>query len=433
MPEPRAQTEQDLSEEGSEANSGTLDAASLARELSSASLDRALEIARLARSELKDLALCYDAYRAAAALGNVDALYAAALFELQGRASHAVAASDAVRTGVSSLRRAADGGHILARVYLGNAYETGSFGLPRDVEKATTWYQAAARSADIDTSDESALAQLGCGRFARIIADADSTNEVGIKVLKKAKTLGFVEAPIKAQGGDPEDEVGTSPLRSGVRTGASAESSDHVNTAPIDLASTDGEPNAPNKKTKKPASATPDAKAKPKAAPDEEETASKNAASKTKDVSKSKPVHGHASRAAAAWAGLVAFFYASLFFIAAWGVGLGARALLNELPATGTSVPPSVMQNPQAIMPAALALVFVMPLLFLFRFRALLASLGFGGIFALFGFYASESGRFTWIADLVPLFFAAGTLAALLVLGLLGAAKAKPSAKQARL
>jgi hypothetical protein len=432
MPEPRALTQQEMGEEDSEAKSGTLDRTSLARELPSATVDRALEIARLARSELKDLALCYDAYRAASALGNVDALYAAALFELHGRASHAIAPSDAVRVGVSSLRRAADGGHILARVYLGNAYETGSFGLLRDVEKATTWYLAAARSADIDTGNESALAQLGCGRFARALADADATSEVAIKALKKAKGLGFVDVESHGQSRDQEDDVGAAPVRTGaqtgMRTGASAERSDHVHTAPMDRASTESDPVAPNKKTTNNAGANSNAKAKANAASDDA-----NTASKTKDASSSTPVHGHASRAAAAWAGVVAFFYASLFFVAAWGVGLGARALLNELPAIGTSVPPWVTQNPQAIMPAALALVFVLPLLFLFRVRALLASLAFGGIFALFGFYASESKQFTWVADLVPLFFAAGTLAALLVLGLLGAAKAKPSAKQARL
>ncbi|RYZ63196.1 MAG: sel1 repeat family protein, partial [Proteobacteria bacterium] len=146
-----------------------------------------LSDARAARAD-KDLPRAHAIYTEAAALGSTDADYALGVFALAGQ----VVGRDP-RLGATHLRRAADAGHLQARVHLANVLDTGLVtGLP-EPERAALFIRGVARSLSLsgtDTAaDQRALAEAGVGRFVTAVEDA--TYEESQRWTKKARALGY--------------------------------------------------------------------------------------------------------------------------------------------------------------------------------------------------------------------------------------------------
>jgi hypothetical protein len=81
----------------------------------------------------------------------------------------------------SYFRSAADRGHLPSRVYVANLYELGVH-YKADPEKADVWYRNAARSAKITHDPDSpdftrAMAELGCVRYCLKMIDDPESNE----------------------------------------------------------------------------------------------------------------------------------------------------------------------------------------------------------------------------------------------------------------
>jgi hypothetical protein len=378
--DPQARTEDAPDESAAPAAANvTGNVADLRARLGSGNVEELMEVAKQARSVHQDLALAYQAYRQAMALGSPDAAYAAALFELQGR-------QGTPEQGLVSLRAAADAGHILGRVYLGNLYDLGAkpLGLVRDEEKANLWYRSAARSADVDPDDHEALARLGCGRFIEGSIE-ESEREA---VLKKARGLGYRAA----QASTPSDAGPTE------------------TPAPVEA----GAPMALEGVAHKPAG---------KAL---EKLDKKQAEAREAERALPSPWPGRIA------AGFTAFLYAVLFFGVAAGLSVAFHELLQEVIKRGVDAG-WLADNPEAILPATLAIFGVLPSLIVYRGRVVLLASVFGTGMAFVGYVVSISGQLAILPwkEQIALFFAGGFLGAAFVLGLLGGAKRKPTKREA--
>lgn len=358
--EPRPETDFDEEEEQAERAAAT----------TGERIAELLTAARAARGE-KDLARSHALYTEAASLGSTDADYALGVFALSGQ----VVARDP-KVGATHLRRAADAGHLQARVHLANALDTGTIAGQPEPERAALFVRGVARSLGLagteSPDDQRALAEAGLGRFLAEIPDA--TYEESTRWSKKARALGYGK---RGPASDPELPP--------VQTSA-------VSSAPAAL-------------TTAPAGA--EVPAKPRVKP------------------RRKPSGPTAGEAAAA-AG-----FALLFLVAGWGVAFAsvqaAHAALEqgrELPALGTRV--------DLLWPLAVGVVGVLPATLFYRGGAFLRAFGAGLIAAFAGFMLHGTGTLVVLEVREMQALAIGTAVfwgALLVLGFLGGAKASKKAE----
>jgi hypothetical protein len=141
----------------------------------------------------RDLKKCFEAYSAAAELGNPLALHALGLFHLHGGPVPPDEKEAATR-----FRAAADAGHLAGKVYVANFYELGIH-YRADPAKSDVWYRNVARSAGIEAEPgtpehDRVLADLGCVRHALKIAEDPKTSEADrTKLLRIAKIHGHRE------------------------------------------------------------------------------------------------------------------------------------------------------------------------------------------------------------------------------------------------
>ncbi len=361
----------------------------------------------------RDLSKCFEAYKAAAELGDAAAEHAVALFYLAG----GVVPRDE-REGAGRLRAAADKGHVPAKVYLGNLYELGVH-YKADPSKADVWYRNAARAAGLTDEPgrpehQRAMAELGCVRYClEILADEATTEQDRTRFLQKAKAYGWRE-----------------PRPAGARASAIPAST----TDPAGLEAAEEEAVASSRRLvearaaapAKPAAAKPAASA-PEAQPDEERVRAK-AKALEKSVKTAKPSRIQLG------VGLTAFLYTLVFMAAAIVVGHlateGARVLVEQ----GQPVP-VVGPRLHLILPLAVGVIGVVPTLLVYRIatsaRAIVVGGAAAGMGALLWGFAATTLLATRTLQMVA-FGVAGFLAALLVLGILGGAKGGQAPKRPR-
>lgn len=328
-----------------------------------------LALARRARAGsdgvTRDLGRCFAAYRAAASLGSAEAGYATALFLLRG----GVVPRD-VDAGKARLREAADRGSVSARVHLGNFYELGVH-YKADPEKADVWYRSAARAANIVEEPDSvpwqrALAELGAGRFVRALASAGALSaEDEELLLTRARAHGFRSDEALASDTPPA----TAEPGSDARPGA----------------------------VESPASSAP-----------------------------ARPPARRRARSAARWsAGFGAFGFAVMFVAAGAGAGYAALLGARELVAEGHALP-LVGHDTRAVFPSVFALIGVLPNVLAYRFGTVVKALVTGLATGAAGFVLGGTGTLLVASARESQALAcgaAGFLAALLVLGILGGTK----------
>lgn len=328
--------------------------------------------ARAARAA-KDLAAAHALYIEAAELGSTDADYALGVFALAGQ----VVARDA-RMGATHLRRAADAGHLQARVHLANVLDTGTVTGQPEPERAALFVRAAARSLGLagteTAADKRALAEAGVGRFVAQVQDA--TYEETERWNKKARALGYGKR-------GPASEPELPPL---------AEQSDPAGVEPAQLSP------APSQRqlTEPPPKPKPKSKAKP---------------------GKPGPSAGEALAAAG---------FSLLFLVAGWGIAFAgvqaattALELARPVPVFGARL--------DLIWPAAVGVVGVLPALLFYRASAFLRALGIALVAAFAGFMLHGTGKLVLLGarELQALALGSAVLwLALLVLGFVGGAKA---------
>ncbi len=318
-----------------------------------------LTSARAARSA-KDLPRSHALYTEAASLGSTDADYALGVFALAGQ----VVARDP-KLGALHLRRAADAGHLQARVHLANALDTGTISGQPELERAALFVRAAARSLGVagteTEQDQRALAEAGIGRFLASIPDA--TYEETQRWTKKSRALGFGR---RGPASDPE----LPPPEATVPHPSSAGKAPPVAAKP---------------------------KPKPKLAP-------------------SGPSAGEAAAAAG---------FSLLFLVAGWGVAFAsvqaAHAAIEQgqaVLAPGTRV--------ELLWPIAVGLVGVLPATLFYRSSAFLRALGAGIVAAFAALMLHGTGKLVLFEMREMQALALGTGAfwlTLLILGFFGGAK----------
>lgn len=362
----------------------------------------------------RDLKKCLEAYRAAADLGNAEAEYAVALFQMNGGT---VVAQD-LKEGTMRLRSAAEKGSIPAKVYLGNLYELGIH-YKADPEKADVWYRNAGRAARVEAEQggeewNRALAELGCARHVlERTRDPQADEEEKKRLLARAKAhgLGLRVRDESAAEGDRATFVDAL---------AGAEPMPPTATPPpvaVDVPSRERKDTSPETKQAKQKVAS-NAPSKPV------DPAAKAAAEK---VAKKKS----AERKARLVAALGAFGYAVLFAIAGVAAGYAATLGARELVAHG-HILPLVGTKTRLVFPIVLGVVGVLPAWLVYRFGAVLKALLLGAALGGIGWVAwgTGSGAFHGDRPLQALAFGlGGFLAGLLVFGLLGGAKQPRSAR----
>lgn len=331
----------------------------------------------------RDMAKCFEAYKAAAELGDADAEYAVALFLVNG----GPVAQD-LKEGATRLRTAAERGSVPAKVFLGNLYELGIH-YKADSEKADVWYRNAARSAGVTSAPGTdahtrELAELGCVRYVLAVVERGGADEpTKARLLAKAKAHGH-----------------------GLREQAARE-------APA-------EP-APDRATIEGALASMEASAAPTAKPTAE--------------SKPQPKPKKASRAApqtSAGDALAAFGYALLFLLAGLGAAYVAMLGVRELLAHGTKLPPALART-DVVFGAVLGVVGVLPSLLVYRASAVIKAIVAGAVMGGVGWVAWGTGQAVVHAVRVvhALAFALpGFAAALLVLGFVSGTKRAASSRK---
>jgi hypothetical protein len=341
----------------------------------------------------RDLKKCFEAYKVAAEIGNVDADYAIALFHLTG----GVVPQD-FKEGTTRLRAAAEKGSVPAKVYLGNLYEQGIH-YKADKEKADVWYRNAARGAQVESEPGSddyrqELAELGCVRYVLELNDAGEMD----RLLPKARAHGY---GLKIKDGSSRSSVPSDPNPNpnpGDRPtlNAALENAEQLPPAVVEKLKAQSQPDAAEAKTK------PKPESKPEPKPEGPTQAS---------------------------IGLGAFGFAVLFVLAGAGAGYaathGARVLLEngtKLPGIGTHV--------EYVFPIVLALFGVWPAGVGYQLgtwlKGILIGVAMGGV----GWVAWGTGMAAFHASRIAQAYAfglAGFLAGLLVLGLLGGTKKKPA------
>lgn len=321
-----------------------------------------LTSARAARSA-KDLALSHALYTEAAGLGSTDADYALGVFALTGQ----VVARDP-RVGATHLRRAADAGHLQARVHLANALDTGTISGKPEPDRAALFVRGVARSLGLagtdSPEDRRALAEAGLGRFLADIPDA--TYEETQRWTKKSRALGFGK---RGPASDPELPP--------------------------------PEPSASL------AAAAPNAAPPPVPAP------------KPKVNAKRQPKGPSAGEAAAA-AG-----FALLFLVAGWGVAFASVQAAHAALEQGQRLP-ALGSRADLLWPLAVGVVGVLPAALFYRGGAFIRALGLGIVAAFAAFMLHGTGTLVVLEMREMQALALGTSAfwlALLVLGFLGGAK----------
>ena len=334
----------------------------------------------------RDLRRCLEAYQAAAALGDGDAAYAVALFHLSG----GVVPQD-LKEGAAMLRTAADRGNLQAKVYLGNLYELGVH-YKADAEKADVWYRNAARSAAIEPEAEDfarAMAELGCVRyFLELDAAGALSPEESAALSLKARSHGYLlklrEEGERASTFDPLVDARLSALPAG--PGASAAARPEGSSSPA-VDPVPGDKPAPEGKPKR--------KPKPKGP-------------------------GHART------GLAAFGYALLFMLAGVGAGYAAMRGAEVLIADGKTLP-VLGTRAELALPILVAAVGMLPAVLVYRLGAVVKGAVVAAMFAGVGWVAWGTGEGALVAHRgaqTLAFAVAGFLSGLLVLGLMGGAKA---------
>jgi len=358
-----------------------------------------LAIAKEARKG--DLPLARAAYEAAGRLGSGDALYALALIRFQ--------AGDEGPAKVS-LREAADGGHLLARIHLANLYETGAV-YTQDAEKATNWYRMAARSAGIDMDSDDGrrrLAELGGIRATRALDEAgilgDDERE---KLLRKARLHGARTAP--PSGAASRETAGPQeqgPVRS--RPPANSQGAASRETA----GPQEQDANIATEAPVAVARATPPATAEPR----------KNPAPRKKAATPRPKGHGSVVD------GLLATLWTSLFAAGGLGAGFAVRAGVAELYAKGEAIP-VYGTHAEYIFPSVALAVTVFPSFLFFRGVTVLKSLPIGALGYAVGVHLASGQMRVIPSDLLPTVLgAAAFLGAALGFGLFGGAKPRPVA-----
>jgi len=332
-----------------------------------------LSDARAARAD-KDLPRAHAIYTEAAALGSTDADYALGVFALAGQ----VVGRDP-RLGATHLRRAADAGHLQARVHLANVLDTGLVtGLP-EPERAALFIRGVARSLALsgtDTAaDQRALAEAGVGRFLTAVEDA--TYEETQRWTKKARALGYGK---RGPASDPELPPAL------------------VHSSP----GTEAEP-----------------------APSQRQL--------TEPPPKPKVTQPLRARGPSAGEALAAAGFALLFLVASWGLAFAGVQAAHTALELGQKVP-LVGHRVDLVWPLAVGVVGVWPTLLFYRGSAFLRAVGIAVLAAFAGFMLHGTGRLQLIEPREVQALAAFTVAlwlALLVLGFAGGAKA--SSKHASL
>ncbi|MDB4946502.1 MAG: hypothetical protein JWP97_6036 [Labilithrix sp.] len=362
----------------------------------------------------RDLARCLEAYRAAALLGSGEAEYAVALFLLNGGP---VVPQD-LKEGTMRLRSAAEKGSIPAKIYLGNLYELGIH-YKTDPEKADVWYRNAARAAGVDAEPGSpawdrALAELGGARQALLLGRDTSLDEAErARLLARAKAHGYGLRVRDGSGPEGDRPTFQDALGSVERQPVMAP----LATPPRERKDTSPETRqAKEKKSLPPPPPAPDPKAQAEA------------------ERKARVARREASERKARVAGaLGAFGYALLFVIAGAGAGYAATLGAEELVARGHALP-LLGTRTRYVFPIVLGAVGVVPTWLVYRFGAVLKALVMGAALAGVGWVAWGTGRATYHGDRpvqALAFGVAGFFAALLVLGLVGGAKAQGKRRSA--
>lgn len=322
-----------------------------------------LTAARTARSN-RDLARAHVLYGEAASLGSTDADYALGVFALAGQ----VVARDP-KAGALHLRRAADAGHLQARVHLANALDTGTIAGHPEPERAALFVRGVARALGLAGTeapdDQRALAEAGLGRFLAEISDA--TYEESTRWSKRARALGFGR---RSPASDPE----LPPLEV---------------TQPQEMpAPVPAEPAPPKTKTKTARRAQP-----------------------------SGPSAGEVAAAAG---------FALLFLVAGWGVAFGSVQAAHAALEQGTQLP-LLGARAELLWPLAVGIVGVVPATLFYRGGAFVRALGVGAIAAFAAFMLHGTGTLVVLQARELQALALGSAAfwvALLVLGFFGGAKA---------
>ena len=346
----------------------------------------ARELRSGARPGGRDLARSFEAYGAAARLGDADAEYAVALFLVNGGP-----VPQDLKEGSTRLRVAAERGSVPAKVFLGNMYELGVH-YKADPEKADVWYRNAARSAGVEAAPGTdahtrALAELGCVRYVLAVVERGGVDEATrTRLLARARAHGHglrtrPEAP----------DGGATPA---ARAGSAREREEEPDRASFLGALESAAPSAPAPRA---AAAPPGAK--PKGA----------------GRAKAQPTSG--ARTADA---LAAFGYALLFLLASVGAAYAAFHGARELVAHGTKLP-LFGSRADAAAGAVLAAVGVLPALLVYRLGTVAKALVAAGVMGAVGWVSWGTGQAVLHAarEVQTLGFALpGFAAALLVLGL---------------
>jgi hypothetical protein len=379
----------------------------------------------------RDMGKCLEAYRAAAELGSAEAEYGVALFYMNGGS---VVPQD-LREGTLHLRAAAEKGSVPAKVYLGNLYELG-INYKADAEKADVWYRNAARGAHVESEQGSdawnrELAELGCARYALLLErDAGLDDAEKKRLIARAKAHGYgLRTREDATEGDRVTFVDAlTSAEAATATAAAAARAATATPPPVVVEPRQRKDTSPETARAKRRAEESRAKTDPPQAPLDPEAAA--AAEKAAKIAKRKS----AERTARLTGALGAFGYALLFALAGAGAGYAATLGAHELVAHG-HVLPLVGTKTRLVFPIVLGLVGVLPSWLVYKLGTLLKALLLGALVAGIGWVAWGTGQGAFHGDrpLQALAFGlAGFLAGLLVLGLIGGAKAPRPASRPR-
>jgi hypothetical protein len=334
-----------------------------------------------------------------------------------------------LREGTLHLRAAAEKGSVPAKVYLGNLYELGIH-YKADAEKADVWYRNAARSAHVESEQGSDawnrdLAELGCARHALLLdGDASVDDAEKKRLLARAKAHGHgLRMRDDVTEGDRVTFVDA--LTSAEAANATAAAAAHAATATATASPVAVEPR--QRKDTSPETAHAKRRAEESRAKTDPpqavvDPAAAAAAEKAAKIAKKKS----AERTARLTGALAAFGYALLFALAGAGAGYAATLGAHELVAHG-HVLPLVGTKTRLVFPIVLGIVGVLPAWLVYKLGTVLKALVLGALVAGVGWVAWGTGQGAFHGDrpLQALAFGlAGFLAGLLVLGLIGGAKA---------
>lgn len=375
----------------------------------------------------KDLGAALECLLAAAELGSAAAAFDAAEFYVTG-----LAVERDVPRGVALLRDAAAAEHVEARIYLGNIYGLGIH-YEADPEKADVWYRSAARAAGIEAEPGSpehclALAALGSARDCQeVIGDPEIPKEERVAFLKKAKALGLAEhRRLEKERQEAASRARAEEARAAARTEEAAiDAAADAAAASAEIAAAEGKrreakakgagPRAPSprpapaKGEGKPAAATPDKKPDPKTR------------GKVQEDEEPRWTFG---------AGVLAFLGAAVFFagaaVAGHFAGPGVAAALE-----GARLHPEVGGPANLAIAAAVLLFGVGPTFLLYRpgsaLVAFLLGLVTGAAGYLLHLFVVPAALLASRPHQALASFAAGTLLILLLAGVSGGTRRRPS------